>query len=158
MSANPSREYIRGLVEGSGNFTFTSNIRKRSDGSIKKTKIPTFTIGMHIENYDLLCKARDVMGLSNKIYTFAPYTKDGYNRGRKAILTVREIGNLKNLVVPFFYNKLIGDKSVQFEAWLSAIGKDPLVPEGFKIIYRLHRSGYYTNNTKSVRNVSRETS
>ena len=30
-----------------------------------------------------------------------------------------------------------------FEEWLEKIGTDPAVSEGFKIIYRLHKSGWF---------------
>jgi len=155
MVKKPSYEYIRGLVEGSGNFTFTSNSYKRADGSTKKSKIPTFTVSMHARDYDLLCKVRDTIGLDNKVYMFEGYTKDGYNRGKKTFLTVREIGSLKDTIVPFFYGRLVGSRGAQFNDWLTTIGRDPLISEGFRIIYRLHKNGFYKNNPKFVHNVSR---
>lgn len=150
MRQKPSYEYIRGFVEGEGSFNFTSNSYKRMDGTIRKENIPTFSISMHARDYDLLCKIRDVMDLDSNVYLFEPYIKDGYKRGKKAFLTVREIGNLKNIVVPFFYNRLVGSKGIQFDDWLVTIGKDPLIPERFKIIYRLHKNGFYKNNPQYV--------
>lgn len=149
MDRKISYEYIRGLIEGEGSFTFTSNSRKNSLGKITaRVKIPAFTIGMHERDEDLLCAVRDMMGLSNRVYNYKSSNKDGYNRGRKAFLIVREIGNLKNIVVPFFYDRLVGYKGVQFNKWINDIGNDPEVPESYKIIYRLHKNGYYKKNPK----------
>ncbi len=151
-----SYEYIRGLIEGEGSFTFTTNSRKNIRGDTVRAKIPAFAIGMHERDYNLLCSTRDIMGLSNKVYNYKSSDKDGYNRGRKAFLIVREIGNLKNIVVPFFYGRLVGYKGVQFNQWLENIGTDPEVPESYKIIYRLHRNNFYKNNPKFVDSVSRD--
>ncbi len=148
MEKKISYEYIRGLIEGEGSFVFTSNSRKNALGEIKKIKIPTFVIGMHERDEPLLCLARDRMGLGNRVYNYKSSNRDGYNRGRKAFLIVREIGSLKNIVVPFFYDHLIGFKGVQFNKWLDDIGLDPDVPESYKIIYRLHGNGYYKKNPK----------
>ena len=143
MSKKITYEYIRGLIEGEGSFVFTSNSRKNLIGDVKKIKIPTFAIGMHERDEALLCSVRDIMGLENKVYNYKSSSKDGYKRGRKAFLIVREIGSLKNIVVPFFYGRLIGFKGVQFRKWLEDIGSDPEVPESYKIIYRLHKNNFY---------------
>ena len=151
MSKKIPYEYIRGLIEGEGSFTFTSNSRKDVEGNtVVKIKIPAFAIGMHERDENLLCAVRDTMGLENKVYNYKSSNKDGYNRGRKAFLIVREIGNLKNIVVPFFYNRLIGYKRTQFNKWIDDIGSDPEVPESYKIIYRLHKNNFYKNNPKFV--------
>ena len=71
---------------------------------------------------------------------------------------MREIGNLKNVIVPFFYNKLAGYRRTQFDKWLEDIGKDPRVPESYKIIYRLHKNNFYKNNQKFVDDVCQQTS
>lgn len=150
MDKKITYEYIRGLVEISGNFTFTSNSRKNALGKIKKIKIPTFSIGMNERDEPLLWSIRDKMGLENKIYNYKPSNKDGYKRSRKAFLIVREIGNLKNIVVPLIYGHLMGHKKTQFYNWLDQIGSDQDVPESYKIIYRLHQNNFYKNNPKFV--------
>ncbi len=132
-----SNEYIRGLVEGEGCFTFTRN-------GIKK--IPAFCIQMHQRDFYLLTAVKDCLGLKNKIYRYRPWRLDGIKRGPSARLIVREIGNLKNIIIPFFYKRLMGHKGKQFEEWLNNIGTDPLVPESFKILCRLHKSGYWDKN------------
>lgn len=137
-----SHDYIRGLVEGEGSFTFSSNI-------IEGRRCPTFAIGMHVRDRELLESVRDTMGLKNKVYIYGPpVKKDGYKRGGRAILIVREFGPLKNIIIPFFYKKLAGNKRKQFDAWLEKIGSDPTVPEYYKLLHRLHKSGFYDRNPK----------
>ena len=132
-------EYIRGLIESAGTFTFTTSPR----GLEKKAKIPSFQLRMHVRDKRLIESVRDFLGLKNKVYTYFYPGKDGANRGPQAMLIVREIGNLKNVIIPFFYNNLAGHKAKQFEEWLEKIGTDPAVSEGFKILYRLHKSGWF---------------
>lgn len=136
-----SYEYIRGVVEGSGTFTFSTSKKL-------KRKIPSLQIKMHHRDVGLLESIRDTMGLTNKIYVYDYSKKDGTNRNPQAMLIVREIGSLKNIVVPFFYNKLYGNKGDLFKDWLNRIGHDPWVPETYRIIYRLHRNGFYSRNPK----------
>ena len=143
---NITYEYIRGLIDGEGSFTFSTRKQKMADGTIKNNKIPTFCISMHERDRDLLVKVRDKLGLKNNIYDISPYTKDGFNRERRAFLTVREFASLKNIIIPCFYNKLIGYKNDQFFSWLERIGTDPDVPKSYKLFYRLHKSGFYEKN------------
>ena len=97
-------EYIRGLFEGEGTF---SNDR-RTDG----TRIPCVTLKMHYRDKELLEGIRDYFGISNKVYE---YTHGGRHY---AMLIIRDISTLKNKIVPFFKNQLLGHKGVQFEGWL----------------------------------------
>jgi len=101
-----------------------------------------------MRDQELLKSVRDSLGLKNKIYTYHYQGRDGSKRGPIAILIVREFGPLKNIIVPLFYNKLIGNKGRQFESWLEQIGIDPEVPEKFKFIHKLHKSGFYDNLDK----------
>ncbi|MBU2101431.1 LAGLIDADG family homing endonuclease [Patescibacteria group bacterium] len=148
MRENLSYEYIRGLIEGEGSFTFSTRAKKLPDGTEIKERIPAFSIGMHERDEQLLCKVRDTLGLTNRVYNYKPSNKDGYNRGRKAFLIIREFGSLKNVVIPFFYNNLVGNKAIQFNEWLEKIGRDPSVAKNFKLLYRLHKNGYYAKNPK----------
>ncbi|MBZ1348907.1 MAG: LAGLIDADG family homing endonuclease [Candidatus Liptonbacteria bacterium] len=136
-----SYEYIRGLIEGEGCFTFSS--RKGNNGH--KYKVPAFSLSMHERDQELLFLIKGTLNLKNKIYN---YKNDGYKRGRKAILIVREFGNLKNVIIPLFYNKLHGHKKQQFLCWLEKIGQDPAVPESYKLLYRLHKCGFYNRHSK----------
>jgi|SRR3989344_2141022 len=131
-----THEYIRGLVEGEGSFTFSSSGHR---------KIPSFQIRMHIRDKVLLEKMRDFLKLRNRIYTYHYPGKDN-KRGPQAVLIVREFGNLKNIIIPLFYESLIGHKSSQFADWLEKIGSDSSVPQNYKLLYRLHKSGFYSRN------------
>src|SRR3989338_1204460 len=112
-----SDDYIRGLIDGEGCFTFCN--------------VPV---------YRGKKKIKDQLGLRNKIYiyrqtTLKTFNSSGpkiYQSGRTATLIVRDLGQLKNIIVPFFYKKLIGHKGVQFIEWLENIGRDPLVHEDYK--------------------------
>ena len=145
-----SYEYIRGLIEGEGSFTFSTSKIRLITGEVKRVKIPTFAIGMHERDEPLIILVRDTLGLPNKVYNYQQSNKDGIQRGRKAFLIVREIGSLKNIIIPLFYNRLIGHKRIQFDKWLQDIREDPMVPAGYDILYRLHKNGYYGKNPKFV--------
>ena len=139
-----TNDYIRGLIDGEGTFTFTTS---RNYSGIK-IKVPAFQLRMHIRDLDLVEGVRNHLGLKSNVYKYHHPGKDGANRGPYAMLIVREIGNLKNTVIPFFYNKLAGHKAVQFREWLENIRNDPMVPESYDILYRLHENGYYSKNPK----------
>lgn len=147
-----SDDYLRGLVEGEGCFTFCSvpNIKDPS----RKLQIPTFVIEMHERDHVLIEKIREKLAPKNKIYNYKKlglrtHTSKVYKRGHTSRVMVRSLGYLKNKVVPFFYNKLVGNKSVQFTAWLEKIGSNSNVPENYKILYRLYKSGYWERNPNS---------
>jgi len=144
LSRSLTNEYIRGLIEGEGSFTFSKN--RRLDGT--PLRVPSFQIKMHIRDKALLEGIRDHLGLRNKVYTYNHQNKDGHKRGPQVMLIVRDLGSLKNIIIPLFYNKLAGNKGVQFNEWLEKIRKDPLVPEFYDILYRLHENGYYAKNPK----------
>lgn len=61
---------------------------------------------------------------------------------------VRDLGQLKNIIVPLLYKRLVGNKGIQFENWIRKIDLDPDVPEGFSIISKLYKSGFYDKNNK----------
>lgn len=134
-----SYEYIRGLVEGEGCFTFCPGYRK----AIGKYKIPTFTIALHERDFSLLQKLKYTLGLKNKIYIHQPKSNDGYNRGPKAILMVRDFQQLKDIIIPLFYKKLNGYKNQQFMEWLERIGQNPDVSNRYKALYRIYKFGIY---------------
>ncbi len=133
-----SCEYIRGLIDGEGTFTFTTSGNKKN-----KMKIPAFQLRMHIRDKELIEGVRDFLGLKNKIYIYHYPGKDGANRGPQAMLIVREFKNLKDVIITLFYKKLIGYKNKQFIEWLEKIGSDPDVSNRFKSLYRLYKWGMY---------------
>ena len=137
-----SDEYILGLVEGEGTFTFSS-----SNISGKKRKVPAFSIKMHFRDRRLIEEVRDKLGLKNRVYVYDHKGHDGAKRSPQAMLIVREFGSIKNVIIPFFYKKLRGNKAIQFEDWLERIGHDPDVPTSFRLIYRMYKSGFYGKNS-----------
>jgi len=139
-----TNDYIRGLIDGEGSFTFTTRLNR--DGT--KVKIPAFQLKMRIKDKDLVEGVRDYLGLKNKVYVYYHPGKDGYNRGAIAMLIVRDFGSLKNIIIPFFYGRLAGYKAMQFDQWLENISEDPMVPESYNLLYRLHKSGFYRENPK----------
>ena len=138
-----SNDYIRGLVDGEGCFTFELSRFFLSDGTVSKRKIPSFRIQMHERDQLLLWSIKNALGLKNNIYKYGPYQKDGTKRGKQVVLAVRDLGQLKNIIIPLFYGRLIGHKRNQFFGWLEKMGADPDVPESYRLLYRLHMSGYF---------------
>lgn len=137
-----SYEYVRGLVEGEGCFTFYPGW-KRKNG--RKYKVPAFIIAMSDRDTGLLEMVRDTMSLRNPIYFRKPYInkKSGYRVTRTAVLVVREFDQLKDIIIPLFYKKLKGYKNKQFIEWLNKIGSDPDISDRFKSLYRLYKWGMY---------------
>jgi hypothetical protein len=141
-----SYEYIRGLVEGEGCFTF-SPVGYR--GGLKRN-LPAFVLSMSRRDKDLIEKVKTALNLRNKVYEYKPrIRKDGYKRDGMAVLIVRDIGQLKNIIVPLFYKKLNGYKAKQFDEWIIKIGDDPEVPDSYKLITKIYKSGFYDRNLTS---------
>jgi len=138
---NITDDYIRGLVEAKGGFSFSSNGTK---------KIPTFYLHLDENDKELLEAVRDHLGLESKIYVNGPYKSSIGIQKIKARLVVREFGKLKNIIIPFFYNNLKGCKSKQFEEWLEKIGNDPAIHHSYRLLHRLHKTGYW-NKTQSLK-------
>ena len=146
-----SYEYIRGLVDGEGSFTFcTTPGLLMVDGKAFKPRIPAFILSMNSRDKDLIVSVRDKLGLKNRVYTYRSTPLHTFNksyiRGSKSILIVRDFPSLKNIIIPVFYRKLVGYKGIQFETWLELIGTDPAVPNLYKLLYKLHKSGFYEEN------------
>ena len=136
MREEISYEYIRGLIEGEGCFSFSPN-------KTNATMTPSFAIRMHVRDKKLITMMRDKLKFKNKVYEYNYPCNDGYKRGPTVTLIVREIGNLKNIIVPLCYKKLIGNKADSFEKWIDAIGKDPRVTKPYKFIHKLYDDGFY---------------
>ncbi len=140
-------DYIRGLVEGEGTFTFSTSPRKMSDGSIKKVKVPAFALKMHERDEELLRSVRNSLGLDNRVYNHKTATKDKPNRGRQAMLIVREFPQIYTIIIPFFYKKLYGNKGKQFINWLEKMN-DSDTSDMTKFLYRQYKRGYFDKNPK----------
>ena len=134
-------DYIRGLIETRGSFGFTSS-------GPYGNKTPAFQLKMSADNKKLLELIRNYLGLRNKIYEYRYPGKEKSKRGRQVFLVVRDFGELKDIIIPFFYKKLKGYKSQQFMEWLEKIGSDPGISDRFKSLYRLYKWGIYDNDPK----------
>lgn len=141
-------EYIRGLTDGEGCFTFHTANRLDKTGGVVFNRFPVFVINMNERDYELLSTIKEKLGLRNEIYRGKAWRGDGYNRGSVAKLMVRNLGELKNVIVPLFYKKLIGYKAKQFEEWIEKIGNDQTVMKSFKLIYRIYKAGYYDSDRR----------
>ena len=141
-------DYIRGLIDGEGCFTFSRSITRYKDGTVIVKKIPAFAIGMHERDEKLLYMVKETLGLRSRVYNYKSSELDGHKRGRKVFLIVREFPQLKNIIVPFFYKRLRGYKGIQFNAWLEKIGNDPDVPETYRFIHKIYKAGFYDRNPK----------
>lgn len=142
-----SYEYIRGLIAGEGCFSFCNVPVLGKNG--RKIKIPAFILQMSQQDKDLVHFVKETMGIRNRIYEYGPRArKDSYNRQGMVTLIVRDFGQIKNIIVPFFYKKLVGFKAKQFEDWLENIGNDPDVKENYRFIYKIYKAGFYDKNPK----------
>lgn len=129
-----SKDYILGIAESKAVFTFSGNGPK---------KTPAFYFIMEAKDKELVKEVKQFLGLRNKIYVFEPYKKDGAKRKSSAKIAVRDFNQLKNIIIPFFYDQLKGSKRKEFNSWLNKIGSDPKVSKLYKLFYRLHKSGYW---------------
>ena len=136
-----SYEYIRGLIDGEGCFTFSSTPNKTG-----KVKLPAFILRMCIRDKALIESVRDTLKLKNKIYTYHYRYKDA-DRQPQSILIVRDFGSLKSKIIPLFYKKLHGYKRIQFEEWINLIEQDPLVSKDYKLLPKLYKNGYFDQIT-----------
>lgn len=136
-----SKQYILGLLAQRGSFTFSTRTKYDKNGVKITHRIPTFTIEMNERNKELIFGIKNTLGLTNTIYRYESNRRDGRRRNPSLMLIVREIKNLQNIVVPFFYKKAIGYRRAEVNQWLSKIEKDKLVPFSFKKIVWICRAG-----------------
>lgn len=128
-------DYIRGLVDGEGSFTFS-----RRPGIVTDERRvyahPAFVLRMHARDKSLIEAVRDYWHLKEKVYEYQ-------HGGRHyAMLIVRDFADLKNIIVPFFYKNLQGHKGKQFTEWLERLGGESVAPN-YRLIYRLYKTGFY---------------
>ncbi|KKU94480.1 MAG: hypothetical protein UY26_C0001G0032 [Candidatus Jorgensenbacteria bacterium GW2011_GWA1_48_13] len=143
-----SYDYIRGLVEGEGTFTFSTRPKKMPDGSMGKEKIPSFAINMHERDEALLIAVRDTLGLTNKVHKHGSANRKNPNHAKQAMLIVRENGQIKNIIIPFFYKKLYGNKGKQFAEWLEKMGNSD-TSEYSQALHKLYKSGWFDENRRN---------
>ena len=136
-----SYEYIRGLIDGEGCFTFCSAPNLRSG----KVMIPAFVLRMSVRDKGLIEAVRDTLRLRNKVHTYS-YLRDKtgpIKRQPQSVLIVRDFGSLRDKIIPLFYKKLHGYKAKQFSLWIEKMGIDPLVPRDYQLLNKLYNKGYF---------------
>ncbi len=140
-----SKEFILGLIQAQGSFTFCSVPAETAAGTIKM-KVPAFILSMTHADQELLVEVGGSLGLKNKVYAYPSKRAPG-----SAVLIVRDLGQLKNVIVPLLHRRLMGEKKAQFEEWLSGMGSDPDVPERFRIVPDLaKKGGFYDRQGKNL--------
>lgn len=142
-----SDEYIRGLTEGEGTFTFYTVPRYvvLSNGDKKRFKVPAFAIKMHERDWNLLDLVRLSLGLRGRIYRHRPYRYDRYgsrNTAAQASLVVRDVFELRDIIIPLFYGKFHGHKGKQFIKWLEDMGGEGTARHS-QYLNGLYRTGYF---------------
>lgn len=135
-----SQEFIIGMLTQKGSFTFSTRTKYNRKRKRIVHKIPTFTLMMRIENEDLMNNIKNKLKLKNKLYKISNQKQDGSKRKDSIKLIIRELKSIENIIIPFFHKKFMGYRTEEFNNWLLAIEKDPLVPFSFKKIYWRHKS------------------
>ena len=111
-----SLDFIAGLIVGEGTFYWT----RAPSG-----KIPGFGLRMHVRDKWLVTAVRDTLGLKKRVYEYI------HNNRHYAFLIVREIGSLKNIIIPLIYPRLAGYKRLQFLEWFQGF-YNPEAAEGYQ--------------------------
>mgnify|MGYP001612629962 CR=1 FL=1 len=142
---NITADYVRGLIDGGGCFTFCK-IPQNKRGI--KYKIPTFSIQMHERDAQLIKQVGRYLGIRDKVHILNAYIKDGMNRGKTARLMVRDFGELRDIIIPFFYKNLIGYKGKQLVNWLEKIGNDPEIHPEYKVLYNIYKKDHFNKFKK----------
>ena len=91
MPQKLSPDYIRGLIDGEGCFTFFTNLKLG-------IKMPAFVLRMHARDKELIESVKYSLGLRNKIYEYHypydyPAKRNRVNRGAQAVLIVERNGS-----------------------------------------------------------------
>lgn len=121
-----SLDFIAGLIVGEGTFYWTK---------VGYGKIPAFALRMHIRDKALVEAVRSSLGLKGKV-------REYIHGGRHYVfLAVREIGPLKNIIIPTLYPRLFGYKKLQFLHWFRGFF-EPDAAEGFKFFPNALRSRF----------------
>lgn len=142
-------DYIRGLVDGEGCFSFCNIPTRGKTGN--KLKLPAFTIQMRERDKELIEKVKNYLGVKGRIYILKPCVLDEFKRGKIARLMVRDFGEIRDIIIPFFYNKLVGYKGKQLIDWIERIGYDPDIHPSYKVLYSLYKRGYFENKTPRIK-------
>lgn len=135
-----SYEYIRGLIDGEGCFTFHTGFLDKNG---IKTRVPAFAIRMHEREEPLFKEIKEFLNLKSKIHNLKAYTSDGHKRGRQILIQVRDFRQLRDIIIPLCNKKLRGYKAKQFDAWIEEMDSDTSVPKQYKLLARLCKNGFF---------------
>lgn len=137
--------YIRGLVEGEGTFTFytVSRYMQTFDGTTKRMKQPAFAIKMHHRDEKLLMSVKYTLGLREKLHKHRPYPRPERPTAAAQVgLIVRDTSDLRDIIIPLFYKRLYGHKGKQFKEWLEKMGNEEMVHYS-QFLNILYKKGYF---------------
>ena len=134
--AIPSKEWAAGVLVAAGTLTFSTS---------KKELLPAFVAKLGAEKRGLLIAAVAGLGLKNKVYLHKP-RKQGSRP--EAILTIRDLGQLKNKILPVLHSGLFVGKHTMLQDWLWKIENDERVPNRYKILHKLYQGPIYCNKLK----------
>ncbi len=124
-----SNEFIAGLIVGEGSFFWTTN--KRKD---KRIRIPVFSIGFHIRDFDLVVNIKYSLGLKDRVYEY-------YHNNRHYVrFLVRDFEGLRKIIINI-YPYLAGYKKLQFIEWFKELGKED-VPERYQSLYHIFKNKF----------------
>lgn len=130
-----TKDYIRGILKSKGSFAFSNVFGKT---------LPTFAIQVERDKENLLVDLKKFLNIKERIYYFnEKIGNDGYKRDPYCKIVIRSFGSLKNNIIPFCYKNLDGFRREQFNLWMDKIGLNSNIPEDYKILYKLYKSGYW---------------
>jgi hypothetical protein len=131
MPAEINPKYLNTIIElfnQKGIFSFSTQGKY-------KYKVPYFCIKSKQSEVYYLKLVKRELGIKSKIYTYQESIgKDGYIRSGFCMLIVRNIGELKDSIVPFASKALTGDKLQKFRMWLTKMEGLDSVPSGYRQI------------------------
>lgn len=148
-----SFDYIAGLVEGEGSFSFCTVQRWKQtvDGRVVRIRVPAFQIKMHERDQDLIRLMRKSLGLNDTVYNYPPPSINKFSKpykvGGSLMLIVRNTASLKNVIIPCLYFRLHGYKKVQFFEWLEKMGHEEISNDS-QYLHRFYKKGGFEELSK----------
>ncbi len=131
MSPEINPKYLNIIIElfnQKGIFSFSTQGKY-------KYKVPYFCIKSKQSEVYFLKLVKRELGIKSKIYTYSgSIGKDGYFRSGFCMLITRDIGELKDSIIPFSAKYLTGDKLQKFKDWIKNMKKLDMVPSGHRQI------------------------
>jgi hypothetical protein len=104
-----TQDFIAGFVSASGSFL---TIKKNYNTSF------AFQIKSSISNKSLLDQIAATLTVDNRVYIYSGKSQ------KYSLLVIRDRQSLLEKIIPFFENKLFGDKEAIFSEWKTAIIKN----------------------------------